>query len=241
MKRINWIVVGIVCALGVSAVGCSTTPEDIPGMVYAEPGEFRMGYAGQGAKPDEKPVRDVQIKKGFYIDRYEVTNKQYANFLRESKRPAPAHWKDGAYPEGQDDFPVVNVTWDDAKAYCQHYGKRLPTAEEWEYAARGPGSKLYPWGNEWASEKSNNFEAGRNGPVKVGEFREGKSWIGTFDQAGNVWEWTATPAPGDPNLMIIKGGSFAPLEDRPRASLTGRLPKNQAKPNVGFRCAKDAG
>ncbi len=208
-------------------------------MVWAEPGSFRMGYAGPGAKPDEKPVREQTFKKGFYIDRYEVTNKQYANFLKESKRPAPPHWEGGKYPEGQDDFPVTNVTYEDAAAFCAHYGKRLPTAAEWEYAARGPGSKLYTWGNDWAPGKCNNFEAGKNGPVKVGEFKEGRSWSGTFDQCGNVWEWTSTPAPGTPNLMLIKGGSYAPLEDRPRASLTGRLARDQGKPNVGFRCAMD--
>lgn len=207
--------------------------------MYVEPGTFRMGYAGQGAKPDEKPVRDVEIKKGYFIDQYEVTNRQYAAFVRETKRPAPSHWADGQLPPGEEDLPVVNVTFEDAKAFAEHVGKRLPSAEEWEYAARGPSSKLYPWGQDWAPGKCNNFEEGKNGPVKVGEYKEGKSWCGTYDQAGNVWEWTKTPVPGSPNDMIIKGGSFAPLEDRPRASLTGRLGKGQAKPNVGFRCAKD--
>jgi formylglycine-generating enzyme required for sulfatase activity len=208
-------------------------------MVHVEPGKFKMGYSGPGAKPDEKPVREVEIRKGFYIDKYEVTNRQYAQFLKESHRPPPAAWKGDTYPAGEDEYPVSGVTYEDAKAYCEKRGKRLPTAEEWEYAARGPESRLYPWGNTWESGKCNSFEAGKNGPVKVGEFQGGKSWCGTYDQAGNVWEWTSTPAPGTSNVMIIRGGSFKPLEDLPRGSLTGRLPRDQARDNVGFRCVKD--
>lgn len=236
---------GFVAALGAAVVvlsaGCNGAPREVPGMVWVPPGKFKMGYAGPGAKPDEKPVREVAIENGFYMDRYEVTNRQYAAFLKEVKRPAPATWKDDKYPEGQDDFPVTGVTFDDAKAYATKYGKRIPTAAEWEYAARGPESKLYPWGNEWVPNKCNNFEAGRNGPVKVGEFKDSKGPFGTFDQLGNVWEWTSTSAPaatGD--VKLIKGGSYAALEDRPRASLTGRLAADQAKPTVGFRCVKDA-
>jgi formylglycine-generating enzyme required for sulfatase activity len=225
--------------LAFAAIGCGGEPPMVDGMCKVKPGSFRMGFGGQGAKPDEKPVRDVELKNWYYVDEHEVTNRQYAAFLKESKRNPPASWASGAYPAGQDDYPVNGVTFEDAVAYAKARGKRLPTAEEWEYAARGPDSRIYPWGNDWKPGMCNSFEAGNGGPVKVEQYKDGRSWCGTYDQAGNLWEWTASGVPGGGNVMIIKGGSFAPAEDLPRSSLTGRLARDQGKDNVGFRCAKD--
>jgi iron(II)-dependent oxidoreductase len=228
------------CALVcLGAVGCNSTPKEIPGMVYVEKGSFMMGY-NEGA-PNEKPARQATITKSFYVDRYEVTNQQYANFVKATNRTAPKHWKDGAYPKDQDLLPVTNVSLDDARAYASHYGKRLPREDEWEYAARGQESRLFPWGTAWKPEAANNFEQGKNGPVKVGSYPLGKGPYGTYDQAGNVWEWTASEMRPGSGVYIIKGGSFAPLEDKPRASLRGSRPSATTQDNLGFRCVKDPG
>lgn len=220
------------------AAGCSSTPKEIPGMVFVEKGSFIMGY-NEGA-PNERPAHQVTITRSFYIDRYEVTNQQYANFVKETGHKPPKHWKDGKFPKGQEHFPVVNVSLEDARAYAAHYGKRIPTEAEWEYAARGPDSRVYPWGNAWRSNAANTFESGHNGPVKVGSYPLGRGPFGTYDQAGNVWEWTNTEYKPGSGLYVIKGGSFAPLEDKPRASLRGYRPANATQDNLGFRCVKDA-
>ncbi|GIW72523.1 MAG: hypothetical protein KatS3mg102_2065 [Planctomycetota bacterium] len=217
------------------ATGCSSTPRIIPGMVWVEPGTFTMGY-DEGA-PNEKPARQVVVSRGYYIDIYEVTNQQYYNFCQQAKHPAPPHWKDGKFPEGQELYPVVNVSLEDARAYARFYGKRLPTEIEWEYAARGPDGRLYPWGNTWDPEAAHTFESGKQGPVAVNTMPKGRGPFGTYHQAGNVWEWTETEA--QPGLFVIKGGSFAPLEDRPRASLRGLAKATVKRDNLGFRCVKD--
>lgn len=232
-----FVAAGSAAAVGLVLAGCG--PRDVSGMCKVKPGTFHMGYAGERAKPDEKPVHDVDLNNWFYIDEHEVTNQQYLLFLKESHRAAPAAWKGDKFPDGAGQLPVTGVTYEDAKTYAGWAKKRLPTAEEWEYAARGPESRLYPWGNDWVVGKCNSFDAGKGGAVKVEEFQGGKSWCGTFDQSGNVWEWTSTPAPGTANVMIIKGGSYAAAEDLPRASLTARLARDQGKENVGFRCVKD--
>jgi formylglycine-generating enzyme required for sulfatase activity len=219
-----------------SACANGGPPPEVPGMVWVSEGKFKMGY--DKGRPNEKPEREVDVATGFYMGKHEVTNDEYARFIAASKRATPSHWTDGKFPEGEGSLPVTNVSWDDARLYCEWKGTRLPTETEWEYAARGKESRLFPWGNEWKSGAANNFEAGKNGPVAVGSFAEGKGPFGTFDQAGNVWEWTASMGPGE-KQMIIKGGSYAPLEDRPRASLRGVVGKDQAKPTVGFRVAKD--
>lgn len=217
------------------ATGCSVAP--IKGMAYVEPGSFVMGY-DKGAK-NEGPSKKVDVTKGFHIDVLEVSNQEYATFLKATKRTAPPHWSGGAPPQGQEKFPVVNITWAEAAAFAKHVGKRLPTEKEWEYAARGPKSNLYPWGPGWKEQACNNFETGNGGPVAVGHYGPGKGPFGTLDQAGNVWEWTATLAQPGSNLYIIKGGSFAPLEDKPRGSLRGTARATQRKENLGFRCVKN--
>ncbi|MCD6506586.1 SUMF1/EgtB/PvdO family nonheme iron enzyme [Candidatus Poribacteria bacterium] len=92
------------------------------------------------------------------MDEYEVTNSQYQRFVDETGYPPPPHWKDGRYPVGQGDFPVVNVSYEDAKAYALWAGKRLPTAAEWERAAFGSvdeGRNEWPWGKTWNGLKAN--------------------------------------------------------------------------------------
>jgi serine/threonine-protein kinase len=229
--------------LALSACG-GGEPVKIEGLTYVKAGKFKMGYGGEKARPNEKPEREAECDHGFYIGVYEVTNEEYSRFLAATKRAAPSHWKDGKYPDGQGRYPVTRVSWADALAYCEWLSKekgggyRLPNEIEWEYAARGEDGRLYPFGNEFVPGKVNSAAAGKDGPVEVGQFKDGRGPFGTFDQAGNVWEWTSSDGPATGQKMI-KGGSYAPLEDLPRASLRTPIGKEQAKDTIGFRVAKD--
>ena len=135
--------------------------------------------AGSDGLPDEQPQRLVYTAT-FWIDRYEVTNDTYARFVQATGHRAPANsnpastlWENNAPISGIGNHPVVNVSWDDAVAYCAWIGKRLPTEAEWEKAARGTDSRRYPWGNEWDLTKANSasYWAGRNI-----DFQSGAAW-----------------------------------------------------------------
>lgn len=173
-------------------------------------------------------TREVTIPADFYIDPTPVTNRQYQRFLEETglrqpdragkdPRIGPYQWRDGMPPEDREDYPVVLVSHADAVAYAEWAGKRLPTADEWEVAARWPDGWLYPWGNEWQHSHCNSLEWWAKQETSF-SFRELEAWqwqtrilleeaprlmttpvrffapnsAGLFDLAGNVWEWTST-------------------------------------------------
>ena len=154
-------------ASGMTACG----PEkDLPSeMVCIGGGEFMMGTATWKFK-EEMPAHKV-IVRPYYIDIFEVTNEKYAQFVRETRHVAPPSWKNSLYPAGQGQFPVVGVSWNDASDYATWAKKRLPTEDEWEFAARGPDSRLYPWGNEWKSGYA-NVNAASITFTEVGKFKK---------------------------------------------------------------------
>jgi formylglycine-generating enzyme required for sulfatase activity len=180
-------------------------------MVLIPAGEFTMGSDEQDTdktalnygivKPwfeDEHPARKINLP-AYYIDKYEVTNQQYAAFLKAANYHPPRHWNNGQYPTGQDQLPINGVTWDDANSYCTWAGKAIPTEAQWEKAARGTDGRIYPWGNEFDPKKA-NIGGGYGGLKPVGSFEEGKSPYGVYDMIGNAWEWTADwyePYPGN--------------------------------------------
>ena len=138
----------------------------------------------------------------YYIDKYEVTNGRYLEFVRGTGHRVPKHrhdssknlWQDGLMPESIGLLPVVNVDWFDAQAYCQWAGKRLPTEAEWEKAGKGTDDRRFPWGNVEPTHKHLNFNQkwrGEQTLVPVGIYEPGKSPYGLYDMAGNVWEWVA--------------------------------------------------
>lgn len=136
---------------------------------------------------DEGPAHMV-ILDSFYIDKHEVSNKHYADFIKATGHPAPAYWDD--HNRNQPSQPVSGVNWHDSNAYCSWANKRLPTEAEWEKAARGPDSYKYPWGNELDSNKA-NYGRKQEYTANVDAFPEGKSAYGLFNMAGNVFEWVS--------------------------------------------------
>ena len=149
-------------------------------MVLIPAGEFTMGTpAGTDGLADEHPQRSVFLSS-FYIDRYELSNAKYFEFVSatlhrmpENSNTASTLWTNGKPMPGIEQHPVVNVSWTDAEAYCRWAGKRLPTEAEWEKAARGTDGRRYPWGNEWNISMANSasFWAGR-----TIEFDSGADW-----------------------------------------------------------------
>jgi formylglycine-generating enzyme required for sulfatase activity len=172
-------------------------------------GPFRMGRDAADAFPpdeDERPRRLVRLE-AFRISRVPVTTAQF-------------------HGEG-DDRPVTYVSRDEAAAFCERAGVRLPTEEEWEAAARGGGDRLWPWGDELPERSRAMFAGGIGGPAPVGSHPAGASPFGALDLAGNVWEWTSGVA--------VRGGSYLSGPDELRCS--ARLPAHPAArdPYVGFR------
>lgn len=234
---------GAAALLGVAGMGCGGEQiiEPPSGMVHVTKGSFRSGYQAPDATPAEKANAQSVEVEAFFIDINEVTNGDYLRFVKANKIAPPTHWKgklkDGELPADMVNLPVVNVTYADAEGYAKFQDKRLPTEQEWEYAARGPKSLTFPWGPEWQDGAANIFDEGHGGPVPVGQYTAGKGPFGTLDQAGNVWEWTSTVVPGT-DKHYVKGGSFSALETKPRPSVRGIAEKSERRPNLGFRCAK---
>ncbi len=217
------------------------------GMVFVPGGEFLMG----DDKGDEyaRPAHKVVVKP-FFMDITEVTNEEYQKFVDATGHKPPAKWKGGRFPPGKEKFPVTGVTWDDAKAYAEWAGKRLPTEAEWEFAARGTTGWRYPWGNEWQPEMA-NADNRTKGMQPVGTSK-GASPFGNYDLIGNAWEWTADDARAYPNgkdfppnsadPKIIRGGCW--LSGREDATATFRTfwgARNETDySNTSFRCVRDA-
>jgi formylglycine-generating enzyme required for sulfatase activity len=226
-------------------------------MVLVPAGEFTMG--SNDRLPDEGPEHKVTLAE-FSIDKYEVTNLQYKQFIDATNRKSPQHFRNRTFPEGKPDHPVTYVTWFDANDYCEWAGKRLPTEQEWEKTARGTDARTYPWGNDFDIAKANTPQRWtvleKDGDtMPVGSFAEGVSPYGAYDMSGNVWEWTASwynPHPGNTRITenygekykVLKGGSWwdctfykcgisAPSYNR---SFFLQSTKNKS---FGFRCAKN--
>jgi serine/threonine-protein kinase len=218
-----------------------------PGMTLVRGGAFTMGSGGAFEDQNSKPLHQVTVNP-FFIDVHEVTCEEYKKFIDSTARPAPTAWINGNYPAGAARQPVTGVSWEDANAYAHWIGKRLPTEEEWEFAARGPKDLLYPWGNSWKPGCANAGKAGPStkGMADVGTHDCG-SPSGAMDMIGNAWEWTAAdwapyphgqlrdaPKPGE---KVIRGGSWQSpqtVTSTFRAGLVG--PADE----TGFRCAKDS-
>jgi serine/threonine-protein kinase len=140
---------------------------------------------------NERPVHSVYLD-AFWIDQTEVTNAMYVKCVQDTACEVPSSTKsstrDSYYGNPEfDNYPVINVSWDDAKTYCAWAGRRLPTEAEWEKAARGTDEHKYPWGNN--QPNSNLLNNNMNDTTEVGKYPNGASPYDALDMAGNVWEW----------------------------------------------------
>ncbi len=165
----------------------------------------------RNAFPNEQPQHEVCITQGFWIDQTEVTNVAYQAFIDAGGYTTQEFWSEKGWewlsgkdvsslPAAcetalQEDHPRVCVTWYEAEAYAAWRGGSLPTEAQWEYAARGPESLIYPWGNEWDATKANVVDSTDLTPVSA--YPEGASWVGALDMAGNAMEWVQDWLDGD--------------------------------------------
>jgi serine/threonine-protein kinase len=257
-----------------------TKPSAIPaGMIRIPAGEFIQGssdaeidaalkmcndaYGGNCPHTrdwfaDEAPRRTVYLD-GFLIDKWEVTNAQFAQFVAAAgyqtdaeKRGEGQTWR-SFNTAGREDFPVIWMSWHDADAYCQWAEKRLPTEAEWEKAARGTDGRIWPWGSNWEVGRANTGDGGAGAVVAGGSYPASASPYGVMDTTGNVWEWVAdwydplwygkspTNNPGGPLSgvsRVLRGGGFnnPPWEVRAPHRHSGG-PGGYA-PDHGFRCAQ---
>lgn len=207
-----------------------------------------------GGDETNKPLQR-QIVADFLIAETEVTNAQYAEFIKETNHPAPLGWNKAKFPDGTENFPVTNVSWRDAVAFCEWMSKktglpvRLPTEAEWELAARGREGYKYPWGSEWNKDALATRENG--GKVSaVKSFPANRSPFGAFDMAGNVWEWTQNKVEKDEAvtdeyvkealasgqiLRVVKGGSAGEKSEQISARARYEIPERTKDSMVGFR------
>lgn len=213
-----------------------STPADINSAVR------RLSATKESLK-DEQPAHRVELS-GFWIGKTEVTVAQWRSVM-------------GSVPDGQqaDDHPVVNVSWNDAREFCVKLELELPTEAQWEYAARGPDSRCYPWGVAWDNTRCcNEDNPGPDGTTfPVGSLPAGASWCGALDMAGNVWEWCADwysggyyasspakdpPGPSNGGTRVLRGGSWFDDALKCRASYRTYHDPTNTLYLIGFRVAR---
>jgi formylglycine-generating enzyme required for sulfatase activity/tRNA A-37 threonylcarbamoyl transferase component Bud32 len=209
-----------------SAGDTGTQERDGKEMVRIPAGKFLYG---RNQEERELPV--------FWIDKTPVTNTEYGRFVAASGHKPPRHWKGERPPEAIAEHPVTYVSWHDAVAYAEWAGKRLPTEEEWEKAARGTDGRTYPWGEEEPTPDLCNFGQNEGGTTPVGKYSpHGDSPDGCVDMAGNVWEWTVTDY--DDESKVLRGGSWVDNPLGVRCAGRVRYDPYVAWDYDGFRCAR---
>ena len=223
-------------------------------LVPIDAGTFLMGR--KSGPPFETPTHSVTVQP-FLMDRTEVSNTEYAEFIGDTKRAAPSHWAGPKPPFGQESWPVVNVSFADANAFAAWRSKhdgvsyRLPTEQEWEYAARnGERDDLYPWGPEW---QNNVAVLKETTPAPPGSRPGGNNRWGVVDLLGNVWEWTSSKAsvypgnlgtitPEGKDWIVIRGGGYVSdpaRSDHPVSSCMREfIPPDTRTTQLGFRLVR---
>ena len=249
-----------------------TNPVDGATMVWVPGGSFTMGSPDGVGRIHERPERKVTLT-GYWLYKYEVTVAQYLAFCTATRRTLPPFtngysWRGtrGWYDLTLQQHPIVQVSWHDAQAYASWAKVALPTEAQWEYAARGPEGRNYPWGgmatvetvaDGWDSAMCANHMNSFAHDIStwlVGSFPAGVSWSGAHDMAGNVWEWCAdwygpystTPAP-DPTgpatgtQRVLRGGSWisTSVNEYRSAYRRSNFPDDWVR-NDGFRCVSHA-
>lgn len=197
-------------------------------MLAVPAGEFRMGSQGDPlAYGNETPAHTVYLD-AFWLDRTPVTNALYARCVAAGACPSPAQRRSNTRADyygspGFADFPILYVSWSDARAYCAWAGKRLPSEAEWEKAARGSDGRLYPWGSAFDAKRLNSAEAGPGDTTRVGSYPDGVSPYGALDMAGNAWQWVADFYQGDYYRFSPSLNPAGPAYGPPPSEATGVL------------------
>jgi formylglycine-generating enzyme required for sulfatase activity len=228
-------------------------------MVQVPAGDFMMGCntGDTDCDSDESPYHAVSLD-AFYIGIYEVTAGEYKACVDagDCTYSGSTTDSDRTYNNSRDDHPINYVNHTDAKTYCEAQGNRLPTAAEWEKAARGTDGRKYPWGNETPTCDLVVMDGCPDDTQPVGSLTAGASPYGAMDMAGNVLEWTAdwygsayygeTPVAGWVNPQgptsggsrVLRGGSFTHSAQKLRTSYRNLQTPNATAPAFGFRCAQ---
>jgi formylglycine-generating enzyme required for sulfatase activity len=244
--------------LGIGSI--ETSPIDGMVQIYVEEGEFLMGSSNSDSTgtSDEKPQHTIYLN-AYWIDETEVTNAMYAKCVQAGVCKPPLSTKSRTHNSYYGDaqyanFPVIWVSWDDAQAYCQWAGRRLPSEAEWEKAARGTKGQVYPWGNKSPTCALGNFglkdEKCVGDTSTVGIYPEGAGPYRALDMVGNVWEYVSDwydenyysispqqnpTGPVSGSAHVIRGGSW--YFDTPRVSTVNRAwYVGPGGDNLGFRC-----
>ncbi|WP_075590810.1 formylglycine-generating enzyme family protein [Labilibacter marinus] len=223
-------------------------------MALVPGGEFIMGNDMKNSL-GFSPAHLVKVDS-FYIDKYEVTNKDYLKFCQETKHRLPEFWNTDIFRCGDKylNYPVVGISFGDAMAYAKWAGKRLPTEAEWEYAARGElEGKNFPHGDTWHQERAKQDSTGWKNLIEpVGQYEVNA--YGLYDMSGNVWEWVADrhsesyyqqrvydnpKGPAQGTNRVIRGGSWHSGKMCKKVFYRKGLIANWSDFAVGFRCAKD--
>jgi iron(II)-dependent oxidoreductase len=242
---------------GSQSAGDKQPPPTEPGeMVLIKAGEFIMGKDGDA---DHSPAHKVRLD-AFYLDKCEVTNAQYYEYVRATKARLPEFWEMSRYSSGPDfpNHPVVGIAWNEAKAYAEWAGKRLPTEAEWEYAARGGLVDAdYPNGRKLEPDAANYWDWSTLKPTGGGIVPTGSypaNGFGLHDMAGNVVEWVADfydeeyyrhgsaknpTGPDAGKFRVIRGGGWHSGPSCNRVYFRNALPAMWRDFSVGFRCAKN--
>ena len=245
-----------------ATLDCAADKEPVYGLCVHQPmvslpgGSFAMGTDSRDW-PDARPLHDVTVG-AFSLDRYETTNALWAACVRCQVCDPPE--EDSSFTGREpyygnvefEDHPVVYVSWQQARAFCEGRGGRLPTEAEWELAARGAEDRDWPWGSQAPSARRANFGYRLGDTSPAGDKPEGATPDGVEDLAGNVWEWVADTwesgyddgpvtdptGPTTGPLKVVRGGSFGSAEDDIRPWARTSYPGTGTMANVGFRCAR---
>jgi formylglycine-generating enzyme required for sulfatase activity len=219
-------------------------------MIRIHGGKLAMGSTD--GEDDERPVHPVVVQP-FFLDKTEVTVAAYKRCVDAHRCVAPLLIEGCNYgTQGRDLHPVNCVDYEQANTYCKVHGKRLPTEEEWEYAARAEQGKKYPWGNAapstqpcWNGEGNSAGKGKRESTCEVGTSPGDKTSSGVLDMAGNVSEWTATVYCQYPianctsPVRVTRGGSWTDFGAVTlRSTYRGRQNPADRSGGLGFRCAR---